>query len=93
MKEKKKKEWLGAIRKLREHYKKYPSNETPPYYSEIYTELCPFCVVSNHVNCKDCLWIKFEGDTCDMSFFWNDATAQRLDRLDRWENNLKRETK
>jgi len=50
-------------------------------------------VVSNHVNCKDCLWIKFEGDTCDMSFFWNDATAQRLDRLDRWENNLKRETK
>lgn len=93
MTKKKKKQWLRAIRKLREHYKKYELGALPPPYAAVQREPCPLCVVANVVtdeNC-DCLWTKFEGNTCRGKCFSGHVTRTRLDRLNRWEELLEGE--
>jgi len=91
MTKEKKKQWLEAIGKLREHYKKYPLNEFPPPYERVLNEKCPLCRVCG-LRCNTCLWPKYEDKACmDNPVYTYSTTQKRLDRLDRWEKKVRRE--
>jgi len=88
MTKKEKQLWLEAIGKLRRHYEKYPLNFIPVSYFVRTGEECSLCIVAKKC-CADCLWVKFENNTCIGKLFHLDTTQERLDRLDRWEKKLR----
>lgn len=70
--------WLRAINKLIGQYldDKYRAGN------------CPLCNTIIRANCKDCLWLKFEGRKCiDLPGFEDDY-KDRIKRLRRWKYRM-----
>jgi hypothetical protein len=51
-------------------------------YKEEYSLLCPLCVYSKEIDCRDCPWKVFEDQICDSNEY-NDYGASVL-RLTSW---------
>lgn len=101
MRERKRKQWLKAIRKLRCYYDKYQAEAIPVTYGNMLGELCPLCRVARSpypgAGCDKCLWHLFREKTspritrCTSMDFWKDTATKRIARLDRWTRKLLKE--
>ena len=72
--------WLRAVNKLIEWY----------LNDEYCAFNCPFCHISKDSgNCKDCLWVRFEGVRCTSGRYGLEPDyKERLERLRRWKYRM-----
>ena len=91
---------IEAIDKLINHYSKYAPTGIPDSYGAMHIDQCPICIVyGTGATCDLCPWILFEGKHC-MDFatenqdimgprlYETGTAAERIDRLNRWKNEL-----
>ena len=89
---------LNAIDILIRHYSKFKPDEMPTMWIEEDSlgHHCPLCIYGGEIGgingvgmCRACPWIMFEGRSCNALWFYGHTTKERLDRLERWKNEVK----